>query len=55
MDAKFFARDFKGNKLPTSIGEKAIVKNFIGMKNVEVVVTEVSDGFVFAEFSKNGR
>ena len=49
MEAKFFAKDFVGNKLPAKVGQKAKVKSFFGATNVPVVVTEIYAGFVFAK------
>jgi len=49
LDAKFFAKDFVGGKLPTEVGQIATVKEFFGMKCVNVRVIELWNGCVLAE------
>jgi hypothetical protein len=39
MEIKFLAHDFKGGKLPAKVGQRATVKQFMGYKNVPVVIT----------------
>lgn len=48
FSAKFFAKDFVGGKIP-AVGQTGKVKNFMGMKNAEVLVDEVWAGGCFAK------
>lgn len=47
FDAKFFAKDVVG-KMPTEVGQVVKIKTFMGMKNVEFIVTEICGGMFFA-------
>jgi hypothetical protein len=48
FDAKFFAKDFVGGKLPTKVGEIAKVKEFFGQKNAPVRVLTLWNNCVLA-------
>lgn len=48
FDAKFIGPDFVGEKLPTKMGEIAVVKEFFGGKNVKVQVVELWGNCVLA-------
>lgn len=50
MQIKFLAHDFKGAKLPTKLGS-AVVKSFMGYKNVPIVVVSLHGNFVMAELN----
>lgn len=53
MEFKLLAHDFKNGRLPSKVGQKAVINQFMGYADVKVIITSIHDGFVFAKLAES--